>query len=341
MTETLFRNRRAIQLENDLIRVTALVEGGHIAEILEKGTGVNPMWLPPWPSIEPSQWSAEKYPEYGNDSESKLLAGLMGHNLCLDMFGAPTDAEAAAGMVAHAEAGVVPWTAEGAGDALVMKCVLPASQLGFTRTMRLEGRRVLFTETVENLCDLDRPIAWTQHVTLGPPFIENGLTQFRLPGTRSRDISEQTDFDWPLYPQADGSLHDLQVYTSAQSSATFTTHLLDPAQPRSWFTAWSPTTNVALGYVWTRSDFPWLGIWEQNRERIHPPWLGRTQTRGLEFGASPFPESRRKMIERGSMFGEQGYLWLGARASVTVEYYAAIAPATAVPESLSAFEALV
>jgi len=340
MTEILFHNRRAFRIENGQVRVTVTAEGGHIAEILEKSTGVNPMWLPPWPSIECSSWSADKYPEYGTDSESKLLAGIMGHNLCLDMFGAPTDAEAAAGMVAHAEAGVVPWDFETTADGLTARCTLPASQLGFSRTIRLEGRRVLIGETVTNLCALDRPIAWTQHVTLGPPFVGNGKTLFRLPGAKSRGIGETADFDWPLHPQKDGSLRDLQVYTAAESSASFTTHLLDPAQSRAWFTAWSPDSRVALGYVWNRADFPWIGIWEQNRERIHPPWLKRTQTRGMEFGVSPFPESRRQMIERGSLFGEPGYRWIPALGTLSAEYYAAIVPSPAVPESLSAFEAL-
>src|SRR5690349_7816411 len=107
MIETVFHGRRAIQIENDLTRVTFTVEGGHIAEILEKSTGVNPLWIPPWPSIEPSTYSASKHPEYGGDSESRLLSGIMGHNLCLDLFGPPSEDEAAAGLPVHGEAGVV------------------------------------------------------------------------------------------------------------------------------------------------------------------------------------------------------------------------------------------
>ena len=48
----------------------------HIAEILDKASGMNPLWTPPWPSIEPSTYSRDKHPEYGNDAESKLLSGL-------------------------------------------------------------------------------------------------------------------------------------------------------------------------------------------------------------------------------------------------------------------------
>jgi hypothetical protein len=340
LNETFLHNRRVVRLENDQIRVSVTVEGGHIAEILDKATGVNPMWLPPWPTIEISQWSPETHPEYGNDSESKLLAGIMGHNLCLDMFGPPSEEEARAGMVAHAEAGIVRWEFTATGDGVSGRCVLPASQLACTRTLRLEGRRVCIQETIENLCALDRPIAWTQHVTLGPPFVANGKTEFRLPGTKSRGIGETTDFEWPLHPMADGSVRDLRVYPEAASSSSFTTHLMDPKAENAWFVAWSPESNVALGYVWSRADFPWLGIWEENCNRPHAPWLGRTKTQGMEFGVSPFPETRRQMLERGTMYGEAGYRWIPAGGRLTAQYYAAITPAAAIPESLEAFEAL-
>jgi hypothetical protein len=335
MLPTLFHNRRAFQIENQYLRVTVLEEGGHIAEILEKSTGVNPLWLPPWPTMEISAWSPSTCPLYGNDSESRLLAGIMGHNLCLDLFGPPSDEEGKAGMVAHAEGGVLPYVFEPASGGLTARCLLPASQLAFTRTIALEGRRARIRETVENLVALDRPIAWTQHVTLGPPFLERGKTQFRMPATRSRALGETTDFDWPYYGK-----RDLRVYTSEESSAGYTAHLMDPRHPQAHFVAWSPSHQVVTGYVWKRDDFPWLGIWEENESRTHTPWLGRTQTRGMEFGVSPFPEPRRRMIERGSLFDTPGYRWIGAKSTLTAEYYAAIAPSETIPETLSAFEGL-
>src|SRR5579872_6833114 len=91
--ETEYRGRRAFRIEDDAVAVTVSVEGGHIAELIEKSTGVNPLWSPPWPSIEPSAWSMEAHPEYGDNSESKLLAGILGHNLALDIFGGPSPEE--------------------------------------------------------------------------------------------------------------------------------------------------------------------------------------------------------------------------------------------------------
>ena len=330
MATATFHNRRAVQIENDDIRLTVTVEGGHVAEILHKASGVNPLWIPPWPSIEPSTYSLAKHPEYGADSESKLLSGIMGHNLCLDTFGSPSLEEATAGMTVHGEASIVPYKISSSGHELTAACSLPAAQLQFERRIHLDRHKVVIRETVENLNILDRPIAWTQHATLGPPFLEKGLTQFRAPGTKGQTLSDQKTFDWPTATPN----RDLQVYTSAPESGGYDSVLMDPHLDRAFFFAYSPKSKVLFGYVWKRSDFPWLGLWEENYSRKQPPWNGRTLTRGMEFGASPVPESRRKMIDRHSLFGVPGYRWIPAKTKVQVDYWAFITTAESIPNSL-------
>jgi hypothetical protein len=54
----------------------------------------------------------------------------------------------------------------------------------------------------------------------------------------------------------------------------------------------------------------------------------------MEFGVSPVPESRRAMIERGSMFGVPAYRWIPARKTLSVEYWAVTMEAEAVPDSV-------
>jgi hypothetical protein len=80
--------------------------------------------------------------------------------------------------------------------------------------------------------------------------------------------------------------------------------------------------GVTFGYRWKREDFPWLGIWEENHARKSAPWNGVSVTRGMEFGVSPQAESRRAMIDRGSLFGVPGYKWLPARKTLRASYAA-------------------
>ena len=199
MTGSLYRGRNSVSIENSHLRVTVLKEGGHIAELLDKQTGINPLWTPPWPSIEPSAHRSAD-PSYGAGADAKLLAGIMGHNLCLDIFGGPSAEEATAGITVHGEASVVAYAIEHAAACMTMHASLPLAQLNFERVIELQGRTVRISEFVENRTAIDRPIAWTQHVTFGPPFLERGVTQFRASATRSKVF--ETEFGSADYLRA-------------------------------------------------------------------------------------------------------------------------------------------
>jgi hypothetical protein len=339
-----YRGRRAVRIENDALRVTVLEEGGHIAEILDKPTGVNPLWTPPWPSLAPSRYDRAKHSEYGGGVDAALLAGIMGHNLCLDIFGGPSDAEAAAGLPVHGEASVVRYEVESSGLTIVERTRLALANLRVERKLQLVNRRVLIEESVENLSGVDHPVGWTQHVTLGPPFLQKGVTEFRASASRSKVFERPfgsadylvpgAEFEWPHAPRPDGGTADLRRSSGAAASSAYTAHLMDLRQETAFFAAFSPEARLVFGYVWRRADFPWLGIWEENASRTAAPWNGVTLTRGMEFGASPFPETRREMIERSRLFDVPTFRWIPAASRVTVTYAVILQAGDAVPETL-------
>jgi len=87
--------------------------------------------------------------------------------------------------------------------------------------------------------------------------------------------------------------------------------------------------------VWKRDDFPWLGIWRENRSRSHAPWNSVTVACGMEFGVSPMPETRREMIDRGRLFDVPTFRWIPAQGRVEVVYWAIVRDADVVPEVLT------
>jgi hypothetical protein len=330
MIETLFHGRRAASIENDRLRVTVLAEGGHIAEVFQKQCAVSPLWVPPWQSIEPSAFRPGVASPFGDGVDAKLLAGIMGHNLCLDVFGGPSAEEAAAGLGVHGESSVDHYPIEPTGKGLAMRVTLPIAGLRFVRRIVLAGDTVRIGERVENLTATDRPIAWTQHVTLGPPFLSPGATRFLASATRSKVfegvfgahdyLTPAAEFDWPMAPGTNGAESDLSVFNGATRSSAYTTHLMDQAREDAYFAAWSPESQLLFGYAWKSADFPWMGIWEENRSRTSAPWAGQTIARGMEFGVSPMPETRRAMIDRGKLFGVPTYRWVPAKSAVEAEY---------------------
>jgi len=238
----------------------------------------------------------------------------------------------------------VPYEIEAIGATLAARADLPLAALKFERRLELRENVIAVTETVTNVAACDRPIGWTQHVTLGPPFLEHGQTQFRASATQSRVFETAfgaadylvpaADFDWPNAPRRDGGTADLSRFTDAACSSAYTAHLMNPRHDAAFFVAFSPTARLAFGYLWRRRDFPWLGIWEENRSRRETPWNGMEVTRGMEFGVSPFPETRRQMIERGRMFDEPTYRWIPARRSVTALYQIQVISSDEVPLTL-------
>jgi hypothetical protein len=340
----IYRDRRAALIENDDVRLIVLEEGGHIAEVFDKRAGVNPLWTPPWPSIEPSAFDARVHTSYGNGADARLLAGLMGHNLCLDIFGVPSAEEAAAGLTAHGEASIARYDIDIDGQAMTMRAKLPLAELAIERRIELHGRAVRIHETAVNLAGIDRPVGWTEHITLGPPFLQKGVTEFRVSAAQSKVyegdfgvadyLCRGAEFGWPHAPRVDGGTADLRCFTSADTSSAYTAHLMDTTRDDAFFVAFSPPIRLAFGCVWRRSDFPWMGIWEENHSRAASPWNSRTLTRGMEFGVSPFPESRRQMVDRGALFGTRTYRWLPAKGRATVEYWALTLTVERVPETL-------
>jgi hypothetical protein len=343
-----YRGRRAATVENADVRVTVLQQGGHIAEIVDKATGVNPLWTPPWASIDPSAYGRNNEATYGGASDGPLLAGIMGHNLCLDIFGPPSEKEARSGLTAHGEGSVAPYELIVRGHELIARARFPIAGLEFERRVVLRDRVVAITETLRNVTAADRAIGWTQHVTLGPPFLERGVTEFRASATHSKVfesafgaddyLEPAVEFEWPMAPARDGRTVDLRMFTNAEHSSAYTAHLMNAGEI-AFFTAFSPTLKLALSYVWKSRDFPWMGIWEENYSRTSSPWNGRTMTRGMEFGVSPFPETREAMVRRGSLFGVPTYRRITPGGSITVEYHATIHPASTCRNSFQVLSA--
>ena len=146
-----------MSLENGDLRVTVLAEGGHIAEVYDKRTGLNPLWTPSWDSIEPSTFTAAEHgATFGTGSDGKLLAGIMGHNLCLDIFGGPSDDEAKSGMTAHGDAAVAEYEIAERGEEAALQAWLPRAQIHFERQIRLQGEAVRIHERVESTTAFDR-----------------------------------------------------------------------------------------------------------------------------------------------------------------------------------------
>lgn len=329
--------RPGFRLRADWGYVSVLEGGGHICELnLNACSGVNPLWRPQWPTIDPSDYSAAKHAgKYGPPPDGKLLSGIAGHSLSFDHFGPPSPEETAAGLTTHGEAPALRWRAQGQVQSpqpkLQYGATLPKAGISFSRTLALDPINpvIYCEEEAVNLASYDRPISWNEHVTLGPPFLETETTWVDMPATRAKvcpasysprfSLRPDAEFTWPNAPTNDRKHRNVRTIP-AERFGHYTAQLLSPELEIGFIAACNPRLRLLVVYAFRRADFPWVGNWEERYCRTPAPWRGKTFCRGLEFSTTPFSIPRRETIEQGPLFGEPTYRWLPAKSKAQVRY---------------------
>jgi len=329
--------RSGFRLRADWGYVSVLEGGGHICELnLNACTGVNPLWRPPWGTIDPTEYATAKHARrYGEPPDGRLLAGIAGHSLSFDHFGPPSPEETAAGLTTHGEAPALKWDVQKRVQSpkpqLHYGLTLPEARIRFSRKLTLDRSNpvIYCEEEAVNLSAYDRPISWNQHVTFGPPFLQAGITWFDMPAARAKvcpasysprfSLQPDAEFTWPNAPTKDRKRVNLRT-TPALRFGHYTAQLLNPELEIGFIAACNPRLKLLVVYAFRRADFPWVGNWEERHNRTQAPWLGKTFCRGLEFSTTPFAIPRRETIEQGPLFGEPTYRWLPAKSKARVRF---------------------
>ena len=111
MTHTTFENRRAVLIENDAIRVAATSKAAISARFTTRPRASIPFGFRRGLRLSRRRTIPPATPNTAKGTRRHLLAGILGHNICLDTFGGPSAEEAAAGMPVHGEGPVIAYEA--------------------------------------------------------------------------------------------------------------------------------------------------------------------------------------------------------------------------------------
>jgi hypothetical protein len=313
--EGMVYDRKVLLVANDKLEVAITQQGGSMLRIVIQGDadGLSPFGNP------------EKMPKI--PEERKLQGPMVGHFVCVDGFGPPSQQERAAGVPMHGEAYLQPWnlaTAEKQGRTTTVKfnVDLPLLQESLTRTLQMvDGENVIYVDSeLESKTAFDRVLNWGEHPYLFPPFLEAEKTVLNMSGTRSRTrtrpaeqirgIKSSEDFTWPMAPDRDGKPMDLSVAPAKADWMGHTATLFDPSRRLAYVTILNTERRYLLGYLFRREEFPWI----QNFMNYSPDgWLAR----GVEFATQPFDQPRRAMIELNRMFDTPVFRILPARSKVS------------------------
>jgi hypothetical protein len=309
--EELWRGRECWILRTPELQAVVLKWGAQFAELfLSQKPSVNPLWIPPWTTIDPDRYEPGLHEAvYGGGSEARLLSGLAGHNICFPFWGDPSAAEHRAGMSFHGECNLVRWHLEDAtAESITISGFFRESNLRMSRTIFLRGDRIEVASVAENLSAWDKPVAWCEHVTLGPTFLEAGKTEFQASATKGFKTGQESGevFHWP---QGRGDIDcDLSAFSRFQHRDLVNSFLINPSLNDAYFQVSHKDLGLQVTYRFPRKDFPWLNVWENHDARM--------LTRGMEFSNTPRHGTMKTLIQSTAVWDTPVYDWISARGTL-------------------------
>jgi hypothetical protein len=306
--QTLVNGRRCLVLEGQAARLVLDLGGGAITDFHLLPQGLNPL-----------QWGT---------SDPSTAPHPMGHFLCLDRWGPPSEAEEKNGMPFHGEASHVVWQVEQTPkeqDGKVqaaMSATLPLAGLKIRRRIALSTTGAFFvvTEEVTNANKLGRLFNMVQHPTISPPFLDE---QTVVDANARRGLMQSSPLPNPeepsvYWPEArkEGQPVNLR-HLSSDPEPNVVSFTID--EEYGWVTASSPAHGLLIGYLWKAAQYPWFSAWRDVAQ-------GRPAARGLEFGTTGLHQPFPALVAKGRIFGRPLYAYLDAGEMVSKTYACFLIP---------------
>lgn len=294
---------RTVTLENEHLRVTVLPEkGADIVEIVDRTTGLDPLFKAPW-GLQPPGFP----PREGSDGRVFLQNYEGGWQ---ELFPNAQEEARYRGRTIpfHGEVASLAWSADRTDGGVTFSVDCRRTPFRLERTMALKGGALVLAETVTNRESDPAHFVWGHHCVVGPPFLEAGC-RLRLaattlvtpeepwedtnrlePGQRARwphgRLRSGGTVDLSLVPGPEAGTHD-DVYVTGLSDGRVEVE--------------NPRLPLAFRLEWDARVFPWLVAWQPYGGASAMPLRG-TYALGIE------PWSSSVNLERAAATGEASVL---------------------------------
>ena len=272
-----------ITLMDSDIAVTVLAgKGADIVSFLDLATGVDVLFVPPWPPADPGPLLDEVLDEAG-----WLERYYGGWQLLLPHAGPPREV---AGAVRgyHGEASVLPWTVLGRSDNRLRLAVeLSGVPLQVERSFEVTGPALLVTTTVRNVGTRPQPVSWVEHPAFGAPFIDEHSMVFCDAGRLL------TDADDPGAEFTPDTLSPLDAVALRVGGGADVRQLPGHKQARKLFATLeefdqgsyvieSPTAGFGIEVTWDPAMFPYAWFWQECSATEGFPWQRQAYAVAIE-----------------------------------------------------------
>jgi hypothetical protein len=319
--EYIFRGMRVMVMENDLLRISILLDKGTtIFEYLYKPLDVDFMFLNNQGVRNPTQ-----LPTNAHSSGFFLDFYDGGWQEQLPNAGNPSDYLGTEEGL-HGEVCLMPWrwtVLEDTPERIRARFWVRTYRTPFLleKTMTLERGSPILTleERITNESSVPLHFMWGHHPTLGEAFLDEtcvidiparkGLT---LPGwSEDNKLVGDQDFSWPHAPARDGGVLDLSQVPPRETGQEDAVYLSD--LEAGWWAVTNTRLQLGIGQVWPVEVLPYIIIWAVYHGTPGYPWYRQNYNLAIEPQSS-MPESLTEAIAAGTALHLEG----GASVDLTL-----------------------
>lgn len=287
-----FRGLRTLVLENELLRVTVLLDQGtDIYEFLYKPLDIDFMWRAP-NRVQPPAFRPAGAPPNGFFQDYY-------HGGWQEIFpsGGIGCAHKGAALHQHGEVALAAWDCrihEDTPDCVSATVSTRTYRTPFAiqKTFRLEsGKAVLFLdEKITNLAAEPMDYMWGHHPAFGAPFLDEHC-RIDIPAARVAVHPDPVSDNQQLAPGAvfhsfpgatdkNGAPFDLSRVPPPSARTQEMCYLLDLKD--GWYGLTNTRRGAGFGMRWDKDVFPVVWLWEVFGGGFGYPWYGRTYNLALE-----------------------------------------------------------
>jgi hypothetical protein len=345
LTAAVYRGLRTLTLENELLRVTFLVDKGtDVIEFLHKPTDTDFMWRSPLGVRNPATY----VPTVAREDGAFLDYYEGGWQECLPTGGNRVET---AGTVfgLHGEASLMPWEyavlQDEPGQVAVrfwVRTVRAPFLIEKTVTLARHSGVVDFQERLVNEGAEPFDVVWGQHPAFGAPFLDPSCVVDVPPcEVRTLELEESSrcraghSFAWPRVPsRRGGEIVDLSRIPGPETRSHDLAFLT--GMKEGWYALTNTDRQVGFGMVWPLEVYPTVWFWQVYCGAQGSPWYGRTYNVAIEPWSAPYStvdEARIHDAHRPMAPGEVWTVGFKAVAYSGVNRVARILPnGTVVPQ---------
>ena len=307
-----YKGMKTLVLENELIRLVALVDkGSDVIELTYKPKNLDILWHSP---------PGYRLPSGADGLLATSETGFMdcyggGWQDALPTIGSgPTDLHGAK-FGLHGETALLPWNARVQEDDESARAFLSVTGMRYPYVLEKEmvlakgENKITITEKLTNTSRQKLEFYWIQHPSFGEPFLAPGCVLELPPGSKAVNIASINsrgrvaggEFDWPEVEAKEGGPLNLGIIPSKSLIAEETTFM---RVKQGWYTLTSPATGLRFRFEWDVSTFPWVWFW-QNYGIPDYPYYGEAWNVAVE-PATSLPTILGKEAERDALVLEGG-----------------------------------